>query len=292
MRRLLPIAAFMIVAAAGRLAAAPPPDAQSSRPIVDLRIPGGAETQQLTLTDGSRLYGTVESIEHDAIVFRTLGGVALTVARADIADLRVVRGRLVRGEFQPLDPHNTRLFFAPTARSLKRGEGYLGVYEIFLPFVQIGVTDRFSIGGGTPLIFFASDFHPLWITPKLQLVARDRAQAAIGVIHITGMGREHDAGIAYEVTTIGHPEQSASIGLGYAYSGTHRAAIVMVGGEARTGRHVKWMTENWFWSGGGNGFVSGGVRFIGERLSADIALMVPLVKGATPVPLVSFAWHF
>lgn len=93
-------------------------------------------------------------------ITETIGAAhAAGVPRTDIADLRLVQGRVVSGEFQPLDPHDTRLFFAPTARSLKRGEGYVGVYEIFLPFVQVGVTDRFSIGGGTPSIF-ARDFHP------------------------------------------------------------------------------------------------------------------------------------
>src|SRR5712692_9592438 len=51
------------------------------------------------------------------------------------------KGRVVKGEFQPFDPHNTRLFFAPTARALRRGEGYAGVYEVVLPFVQVGITD-------------------------------------------------------------------------------------------------------------------------------------------------------
>ena len=289
-RRIAQAAALLVVLGGRTAVAGPMADPQSSRSRVDLRVVPAEVTQQLTLKDDSRLYGRIESIADDQVVFRTIGGVVLTVARADIADLRVVQGRVVQGAFQPLDPHTTRLFFAPTARSLKRGEGYVGVYEVFLPFVQVGVTNRFSVGGGTPLVFVGG-FHPLWITPKLQVVARDAVQAAVGVIHITGLGQEHDAGIAYGVTTVGPPEQSATVGLGYAYSGDHRTAIVMLGGEARTGRHVKWMTENWFWPGG-PGFVSGGMRFIGERLSADIAVVVPLISNTTPLPLVSFAWHF
>lgn len=66
----------------------------------------------------------------------------------------------------------------------------------------------------------------------------------------------------------------------------------MVGGEYRGSRRVKWITENWFWRGDGNGFASGGVRFIGERLSADVSLVVPLVDETIVFPLVSFAWHF
>jgi hypothetical protein len=156
--------------------------------------------------------------------------------------------------------------------------------------VQVGVTDRFSLGGGTPL-FFGDGDRPVWFTPKIQIVSRRNAQIAVGVIHITGI-EEFNAGIAYGVTTIGREDTAATIGLGYAYSGDDRSAILMVGGDHRQSRRIKWITENWFWRGGGNGFVSGGVRFLGERLSADVSLVVPLVDDAFAFPIVSFAWSF
>ncbi len=285
------VAAALLVfhAAPGRAAPVPDLPPQTGR-VLDIRMPPAGVTQQLTLSDGSVLYGRIESMTPDAIVFRSIAGAVLTVARGDIVDLREARGRLVDGEFQPADPHNTRLFFAPTARALRKGEGYAGVYEVFLPFAQVGITDRFSIGGGTPLVFGGGGAHPVWVTPKLQVLARDTTQAAVGVIHITGTG-DHDAGIAYGVTTVGTPEKAATVGLGYAYSGHARTAIVMVGGEYRASRHIKWMTENWIWHGG-DGFVSGGVRFLGEHLSADIGLVVPLVDSPLAFPIVSFAWHF
>ena len=34
----------------------------------------------------------------------------------------------------PSDPNATRLLFAPTARMLPRGGGYLGDYEVVMPF--------------------------------------------------------------------------------------------------------------------------------------------------------------
>ena len=144
---------------------APASPSQANRG-VDVNIPAPGVIQRLTLTDGSRIFGQVESIDTDSLVFRSLVGIALTVPRADIADLRTVAGRIVEGEFLPADSHNTRLMFAPTARSLKRGEGYFGVYYI-LPFVQVGVTDLFSVGGGTPLVF-GDGGRPVWFTPKLQ----------------------------------------------------------------------------------------------------------------------------
>lgn len=264
-----------------------------TRHVIDVRVPAAAVVQQLTLKDSSQLYGRVESIDGSAIVFRTIGGVALTVDRSDILDLRVAAGRVVYDEFRPRDPHDTRLFFAPTARSLPRGEGYAGVYEVIFPFVQVGVTDRISIGGGTPLVF-ADDFHPVWFTPKIQLVARERTQVAVGIIHLTALGPDTpDGGIAYTVASVGPSDSSATIGAGYAYSGRERKPIVMIGGEVRTGRRIKLMTENWIWSGDdSHGFVSGGMRFLGDRLSADFAIMVPLVESTIPFPFVSFAWRF
>ena len=67
----------------------------------------------------------------------------------------------------------------------------------------------------------------------------------------------------------------------------------MIGGEYRASRRLKWVTENWLWRGG-PGFVSGGIRFLGERVSADLGLIAPLVdaEGIFAFPLVSFAWHF
>jgi hypothetical protein len=282
--------AFALLTSTPAMAAGDPPQA---RHVVDLRIPSAGVVQQLTLSDGSRLYGHVESIDGPTMTFRTIGGATMSVATSDIVDLREAKGRVVNQEFQPRDSHDTRLFFAPTARSLPRGEGYVGVYEVVLPFVQVGLTDRISVGGGTPLIF-SGDVHPFWFTPKIQLVALENAQVAVGVMHLTGLGAgTPDGGIAYTVATVGSSDQSATVGLGYAYSGDHRAPILMIGGETRTSRRIKFMTENWFWAeDGASGFVSGGVRFLGDRLSADLAIMVPLVKNTVAFPFVSFAWRF
>jgi hypothetical protein len=65
----------------------------------------------------------------------------------------------------------------------------------------------------------------------------------------------------------------------------------MIGGEYRSSRRIKWITENWV-RRGGDGFLSGGLRFIGERLSADVSLVAPLAEETFVMPVVSFAWHF
>jgi hypothetical protein len=66
----------------------------------------------------------------------------------------------------------------------------------------------------------------------------------------------------------------------------------MVGAETRAGRGVKWITENYIWTGG-DGILSGGLRIYGERLSADIALFAPIgVPELMVLPLVNVVWTF
>ena len=114
--------------------------------------------QELVLKDGSRAYGAVVAEDATDIVFRTSSGAELKTPKARIASLRPVTGRMVGGEFRREDPNGTRLAFGPTARAVPRGQAYLAVYQGIVPFVQVGVTDRFSIGGGTPLVFAFDDW--------------------------------------------------------------------------------------------------------------------------------------
>ena len=250
--------------------------------------------QELRLEDGSRLYGRVVEVEGDRVVFRTASGLQLALTRDQISDVRRVRGQLHEGEFRLEDPNRTRLFFGPTARSLPRGRGYLGVYELVMPFVQVGVTDRLTVGGGTPLIFGeGGDSHPFWLTPKFQLLRGERTQIAAGVMHFLFTGDEDPVGIAYGVVTHGTPDASVTAGFGYGYESSDRGTwIGMVGGDKRLGRNVKLLTEGYLWQEG-EGILVGGVRFLGARLSADLGLVTALGTDDTFVfPVVNVVWTF
>ena len=252
-------------------------------------------THELRLRDGSRVYGRVVSESSTEIAFETASGVTLKATRDQVVSVRKVDGRFHNGEFQPADPNHTRLFFGPTGRSLPRGQTYLGVYQFVLPFVQVGVTDRFSVGGGTPLMFFFGDDdgfdRPFWITPKLQVFGGKKTQVSVGLFQ--GFGGGGSAGIAYGVATTGGPGGSLTGGAGVAYTdGGERTGVVMIGGDRPVRRNMKFVTENYVWASG-NGIVSAGVRFFGDRLSADLALAAPIGYGETFVfPVVNFIYLF
>ena len=251
-------------------------------------------TYELVLRDGSRMYGALEKDAANEIVLRTTSGVVVTAQREQILRLTPVTGRVIAGEFQRSDPNTTRLFFAPTGRALKRGQAYLGVHELFLPSFQVGVTDRISIGGGTPLLFFGEDGweRPFWVTPKVQLVDTGRFQAAAGVFH--GFDTDgNGGGIAYGVATTGSPVGSLTAGGGMAYANDGgRSFVVMIGGDRQIARSVKVITENYVWKGG-DGLLSLGFRFFGEQLSADLGLMIPMGADQMFVfPMVNFVYLF
>lgn len=278
---------LLCVPAAGR--------AQSPAAVPAIEIPAQGVTQELALRDGSSVIGRVESIGAGRFVFRSTAGVEMSVEMAMVRSLKPVVGRIVNGELWREDPNTTRLFFGPTARSLKRGEAYFGVYEVLLPFVQVGITDRFSIGGGTPLVF--GDFErPFWVTPKFQVANRGLTTAAVGVLHFFNWDNDANVGVAYAAVTQGTTDSAVTVGAGYSYANTDDdnagSAVVMIGGEHRVSRRIKFVTENYVFTGGG--FASAGVRFFGEKLSADFGLVVPLFAddSLVIVPMVNIVRKF
>jgi hypothetical protein len=258
-----------------------------------IEIPAADVIQELELNDGSSIIGRVESIGAGRFVFRTTSGTEMTVDVATVRSLKPVSGRIVHGQLWREDPNTTRLFFGPTGRSLKKGEAYFGVYEVLLPFVQVGITDRLSIGAGTPLIFGDFD-HPFWVTPKFQVMRQGSTSASIGVMHFFNVDDE-SLGIGYAALTQGSTDSALTVGVGYAYSrgaeADHGSSVLMIGGEHRLSRRIKFITENYAFKDGVMG--SAGVRFFGEKLSADFGLvLVPFDEGIGVGPMVNIVRKF
>jgi len=284
----------VVVAMAGSASAVAATRGLSQEAVTQVVLTPPDVTDELILRDGTRAYGRVESVDGGVVTFITTAGAAIQVRAAEIVTIRPVSGRVVAGEFRRADPNPTRLFFGPTGRSLKRGTGYLGVYEILLPFVQVGVTDRLSLGAGTPLLFGDGSTHPFWITPKIQVYGTESVQASVGVMHFLNVG-DGNFGIAYVVGTRGTTDSAVTGGVGYAYDRSYNsqngAPVVMIGAEHRVTGGLKILTENYIFNGGG--ILTGGVRWLGERFSADLALVVPTDGGsAVAFPLVNVVYSF
>ncbi|HEX5871343.1 MAG TPA: hypothetical protein VFY65_13040, partial [Longimicrobium sp.] len=158
-------------------------------------------------------------------------------------------------------------------------------------------SDRLSISGGTPVI--PDIIGELWyFAPKLTLVETETMALATGVLALAADGET--AGIVYGVGTFGDSDRAFTGGIGWGFSDgdLHNQAVLMLGGEARTGPGTKLITENYLIPGfdGEQGTIlSGGVRIFGERLSADLGVAISPTDCEVDLcwfPLVNIVYSF
>lgn len=283
--------AALVLLPASAVAQATPPSAPAAADSVT----------ELRLADGTVVRGQVIERTDALIIVRTASGVRVEVPRSQVVQERMVAVR-PSGEVWDADPNATRLFFTSTARPLGRGEGYISSYFLFFPFVAYGVTDRITIAGGTPIIpgLIGELFY---VAPKITLVNRERFSFAVGALGFFApeVLDEGSVGIAYGAATIGRDDAAVTLGAGWGYaqtdvsSGFSDQPVFVLGGERRVSQRVKLITENWFGLDDGvSGLASVGVRFIGDRLSADLGFggAIGVDDFGCCVPLVNFVWTF
>jgi hypothetical protein len=270
---------------------------------------------EVRLQDGSVLYGRVVSAEAQRIVLTTQAGVRVELDRAQIRSATPARGAVQPdGSVWLEDPNATRLMFGPTGRTLRAGEGYIGAFELFLPFLSYGITDRITLAGGTPIIPGVIG-QVVYVAPKVAVVRSDRVNLSTGVLAFFDLGLDSDEGVnglLYGAGSWGSVDNSVSAGVGWGFTGSdveNRPAF-MLGGEARIGRRSKLITENYLITyrdteydpGGGvnegtgfTGLVGGGVRLFGERLTGDLGVGLMLGEDTDftcCIPLVNFVYNF
>jgi hypothetical protein len=258
----------------------------------------------IRLRDGSVLYGRILSEDADRLKVRTVGGLDIDIQRAQVSSISRTRGRLVgNDEFWAEDPNGTRLLFTSTGRALGKGEGYVSAYYIFLPFVAYGVTDRFTIAGGTPIVPGVIG-RAFYLAPKFTIAESERAAYSVGALSfaLTEDIAAGTIGLVYGVGTWGSRDNAVTAGLGWGYnwgsgdSDMTSAPVLVVGGETRISRRVKLVTENWVYTGAveNGGIFSGGFRFIGDRLTSDLGMIGGVGGGGVGccIPSVNFVWNF
>jgi hypothetical protein len=237
------------------------------------------------LRDGSRLVGRVVAVSADSVRIQLRSG-PVSVARGEIAEIRQFSAANFHdGEYWADNSNYTRLLFSATAYPLARGDGYYWNAWLFLHGFAVGVSDRFTIGGGG-LLYPGMDFGETFyfITPKITLTRGSGTQFAVGALagFVPGIGGSSgdgaSLGILYGVSSFGTRESNLSVGLGWGYvdSDIANRPIIMVGGQTRVSRRMAFVSENWFVPTGGSyeeGIISYGVRFLGEKLSVDLAFL-------------------
>jgi hypothetical protein len=198
------------------------------------------------------------------------------------------------------DARLTRLFFAPTARSLPRGRGSVGVTEVLFPSVEVGLTNHVSVGGIGVLPLEDLSAGGLALASKVQLYGGARIQAAVGVVQLFS-SQGDSGGIGYGVVTLGSADVAVTVGYAYGYGGLADSggspSIRFLGAEKALGRHVRLIGEGYI-GGAALGMpdrtLLGGLRVSRGRWSADLGVIVPFYEtgSGSPFPVLTVAWAF
>ncbi len=268
-----------------------------------LAVAGDTSMRQLIrLRDGSTVLGHITQSWGDSARVESMAGV-LMLRRASVASVKLVRSSSIHdGVYWPDDPNATRLFFGPTGRMLRKGDGYLANHWLFLMDGYKGITDRFTLGGAMTLIpsnnFLKNNVY--FISPKVAITQSERLNTAVGVWAGTApfsdaIGSINTFGIAYGVATWGGNDGALTLGGGYGFAEgkAARNPMVMFGGTRRLSRRLSFVTENWLFPNTENPLVSAGLRAIGENVSWDLGFFAVLDTSDTILaPWIGVAWKF
>ncbi len=110
-------------------------------------------------------------------------------------------------------------FVSPSSFGLKKGEAYYQNIYVFLNQVNVGITDRFSLGLGGVLIPAVDTGIPIWVMPKIKIpLIEDKLIWGVGSLH--GALLETDPygfGAVFTDFSFGSKHNHVSVGFGGAY---------------------------------------------------------------------------
>jgi len=234
---------------------------------------------ELRLTDGSTIVGRIVAAGDTACTVQTAAGLTVFVPRGVLAGWHRAGAATAEDVSGPPDPGRTRLFLAPTARTLASGQGYAGDYYVFFPVVGYGIADRFMLSGGMSLIpGLTFDEQLVYLAPKVALVRGPHFSLAAGGLFMRLQWADFvsaSGGVGYGVATLGDDAAALTLGLGWPLgAGAHaQHPWIMGGAEYRLSRSVKLLAEGWRFPGSSEVPVVGGIRFIEARVAVDIGLV-------------------
>lgn len=179
------------------------------------------------------------------------------------------------------------MFIFPTAKSLKTGEGYLSLSELFFSFAAMGFEEIIILGGGISIYPSTNAKQIYYLSPKITPIKFDKFSFSSGIFYCSNLDISNrnnilmnGFGVIYGMGTYGDEDKSITIGLGWSFSGKdiRDKPFSIIGGEIRLKGNAKLITENWIFHSSLYAIGITGFRFIGKHFTGDLALIYPYSK--------------
>jgi hypothetical protein len=251
------------------------------------------QVYRLTLRSGTVLAGTLRAARPLELEFETSKAETVIIARDQVALMQLVPASeaataLLHPNWEYVG-NGTRVFFAPTARNLRAGEGYVQNIDVLVLGANIGITDNVSFGvlaSALPGVGLGNQF--VAITPKVSYPVNPRLHIGAGVLYARVPGFDtysssYGAGVAYGLAMLGSADNNLTLGLGYGFSGEGnrnnynaergfgKSPVAVLSGATRVSRRLSLMSENYLITSGSGG-LGGlyGVRFNWPRATFGV----------------------
>jgi hypothetical protein len=230
--------------------------------------------------DGSVIQGVFIGQTEGGVRLMTDSAGEIVIPHTQIKSTKIVdQSRFRDGQYWFENPNATRYLFTPSAYSLKKGEAYYQNTYLVLNSFNIGITDNITMGGGFEMISTFTGNPVFFLTPKATFKVSEKWRAGGGVLYANAVGLENGfsgLGIGYGIATYGNSDDNATLGLGYGFVDGDFSSkpVVTLSGMKRASRRIAFVTENWFVpTDSYYGIFSYGLRFMGERITVDLAFL-------------------
>lgn len=246
----------------------------------------------IKMENGDEYQGTISKLDNETIVLKMSNGEISLVA----ANVRSIENYDYEGKFKFPNPHETRYFFGPSGIPIKKEKGYYQNVLVTTNFVNYGITEHFSIGGGFEFLSTVNG-TPLWFfTPKVGFEVAEDIHVGGGLLML-GLASEGTWTLAYGVTTFGDSENNLSIGVGYGrVDGEFSdSPAIMLSGTTRVSNSISILSENYIIPTSLTDvtfFGVQGIRILSKKNAFDIGALFFSGGGLRPVPFVGYARAF
>lgn len=238
---------------------------------------------RVILRTGTAFDGELTARRPTQLEFLTTDLGVVQVERANIVRLEELNSTLARRPANWFDIGNgNRLFFQPTARNLRQGEGSLQSINLFVVGGNYGITDNVSLGllvslvPGVPL-----GDQIIAFTPKASGRLSEKWYAGAGALYLRAGGES--AGIFFGNATYGSADDNLTLGLGYGFvSGEIGSTpVVQLGGQKRVSRRISLVSENYLIADSEAGLAGlYGIKINWRRTSLGLAGAYALAYGS------------
>ncbi|MCX6257802.1 MAG: hypothetical protein NTW49_07915 [Bacteroidia bacterium] len=229
---------------------------------------------EITTISGSSIYGKIIERYPDRIVVTTKDLGTITVQINNISILEKIKPTAEKaGEYWFTNPNSTRYLIGPSAINLKRGEGYYqNIYLVGNTF-NYAFSDHVTLGGGFEITSLFQG-NPIYLfQSKVSTHITGKFYTGGGILLAGISGENGNFGVVYGVGTYGDEDDNITLGIGYGYEDFElvNKPILTLGAMCRLSKGFGLVTENWLVQK--YGVVSYGIRFMGKKMTVDLAFL-------------------